>query len=364
MNYKQIFYFEYSFLLITGLILLVIKESLVSSIIFLLISLIVIAPSIFFENEQSRFISLVSLLLLSSIWPSFLFFLPGTLKIAFQRKSTLLLIVCFLFIVPLFIRESFSPLFQLIIFSLSMIAILLNLKEQSNRTLEKSLLEMQDESWEKQKLLEKKNAELLDSQESLLNLQISEERNRIPRDVHDNVGHFLSSAIIQVCAIETINQKQQLIHPLSQLKSTINDGMSNIRESVHNLHHESVNLDEISKLLIQDFHFCPVEFRGEIPRDLSNQQNKVLLMVLKEALSNIMKHSQASFVSISFERLTAFYRIEIKNDGVIATNNQTGSGIGIMNMRQRMNEVGGKLSINTHEDTFSLIIFLSKEENI
>lgn len=364
MKYKQIFYFEYSFLLIIGLVLLVIKESLVSAIIFLLISLIAIAPTIFFENEQSRIASLAFLLLLSSIWPSFLFFLPCTLKAAYQRKSTALLILSLLFIVPLFFRNNFPQIFQLIIFSLSMIAVLLNVREQDNRELERSLLEMQDESWEKQQLLEKKNTELLDSQESLLNLQISEERNRIARDVHDNVGHFLSSAIIQVSAIETINQKQQLVHPLDQLKSTINEGMTNIRESVHNLHHESVNLDEISKLLIQDFHFCPVNFIGDIPHNLSNQQNKVLLMVLKEALANIMKHSQATFVSISFDSLEAFYRIEIKNDGAFVSNDIASSGIGIMNMRQRVSEVGGKLSINTHEDNFSLIIFLTKEEKV
>ncbi len=59
------------------------------------------------------------------------------------------------------------------------------------------------------------------SQETQLALQIVEERNRIARDIHDNVGHLLSSAILQIGALEMINQEPKLKEPLENLSATV-----------------------------------------------------------------------------------------------------------------------------------------------
>lgn len=59
----------------------------------------------------------------------------------------------------------------------------------------------------KQQELSEQNKALALSQETQLALQIVEERNRIARDIHDNVGHLLSSAILQIGALEMINQE-------------------------------------------------------------------------------------------------------------------------------------------------------------
>lgn len=81
------------------------------------------------------------------------------------------------------------------------------------------------------------------SQETQLALQIVEERNRIARDIHDNVGHLLSSAILQIGALEMINQEPKLKEPLENLSATVHTGMDRIRQSVHDLHETSISFN-------------------------------------------------------------------------------------------------------------------------
>lgn len=175
---------------------------------------------------------------------------------------------------------------------------------------------------------------MIQSQETFIDLEISEERNRIARDIHDNVGHLLSSAIIQLGAIEAINQADSLKEPLTQLKVTIHTGMDNIRESVHDLHETSLSFRKGLDFLIADFQFCEVTIRGNIPENLTQEQDRTLLMVMKEALANVMKHSNATNVTLSFNELPAFYRLQILDNGTLAK--KSGSGIGLKSMQQRL----------------------------
>lgn len=80
------------------------------------------------------------------------------------------------------------------------------------------------------------------SQETQLALQIVEERNRIARDIHDNVGHLLSSAILQIGALEMINQEPKLKEPLENLSATVHTGMDRIRQmSMTSMRHRSLS---------------------------------------------------------------------------------------------------------------------------
>ena len=132
----------------------------------------------------------------------------------------------------------------------------------------------QDANWENESRLREQNDYLKSSQETEVALQIAEERNRIARDIHDNVGHLLSSAILQLGAIQAINQNKQLHLPLDQLNRTMNLGMDRIRESVHDLHHHSLPFPQALDLLLSDFQFCTVEGnRNTAKYSLSNTTN-------------------------------------------------------------------------------------------
>lgn len=356
---KYTYWLEYFFLFAVGSSLLASQGFPPTAVGYLLAAFLFCAPSRLLPKKIGpwlTFLLLFGSLLMDSVW---LFFLPATLRLTLQaaEKYDWLMIssLAFIFFAPdlsLFLRE--------LLLALGLLAIYLTLRERNYLRLRHQLLQLKDDSWEQQQLLQEKNQALIASQENFVDLEIAEERNRIARDIHDNVGHLLSSSIIQLGALEALNQNQQLEPAMVQLKETIHSGMDSIRQSVHDLHSDSLNLEKAVALLLADFRFCPVIVEGKIPA-LSSEEEKVLLMVIKEALSNVMKHSQGDQVILNFAELPAFYRLKISDNGPVLTEKKLTDGIGLTSMRQRIEKIKGQLHLQASAAGFSLNIILPKE---
>ncbi len=232
-------------------------------------------------------------------------------------------------------------------------------KDQRTTDLEKKYIVSKDTHWEKQQELSEQNKALALSQETQLALQIVEERNRIARDIHDNVGHLLSSAILQIGALEMINQEPKLKEPLENLSATVHTGMDRIRQSVHDLHETSISFQHSLEFLIADFP-SSVTIEGNLFEGLNETQQNCFLMVIKEALTNSIKHSHAKTVVLHFRTLPAFYRLQITNDGTSPQKNSA-PGIGLKTMRQRVQEQKGQVHIFQENQQFQLTIILPRE---
>ena len=94
------------------------------------------------------------------------------------------------------------------------------------------------DSGTRQASLEKK--ELTAQQDAEIEAATLQERNRIAREIHDNVGHMLSRAILLTGALQTVNKNEELYEPLQKLNASLNDAMNSIRESVHDLYDDSL----------------------------------------------------------------------------------------------------------------------------
>ena len=86
---------------------------------------------------------------------------------------------------------------------------------------------------QKKALAEKQNSEIYAA--------TLRERNRIAREIHDNVGHVLSRTILLTGAARAINKDQNLDSLLKGLDNSLNSAMDSIRSSVHDLHDDAVN---------------------------------------------------------------------------------------------------------------------------
>ncbi|MBO0451003.1 MULTISPECIES: sensor histidine kinase [Enterococcus] len=351
------YWVDFFFLELIGIFLLFQQGFKPHMIVYLLASILLAGPALLLRKTFGQSLGVFPLLILSFFWPMLLVFLPANLRIAWREEIIwswgLIVLIVLLF------QDSLSSPERLLIVCLSCFSLLLAWRGKKQEEVTEALLQLKDDSWEKQELLKQKNQELVQSQETFIDLEISEERNRIARDIHDNVGHLLSSAIIQLGAIEAINQSDGLKKPLEQLKSTIHIGMDNIRESVHDLHETSLTFEKGLDLLIADFQFSAVEIKGAIPEKLNQEQERTLLMVMKEALANVMKHSNATKVTFSFNELPAFYRLQILDNGTLAKKN--GDGIGLKSMRQRIEQIGGQLHISQTPNNFLIHIIVPKD---
>lgn len=350
------YWIDFCFLESIGVLLLVQQGFKPHNVVFLLASILLAGPALLMDRKWGQMLGIFSLLIMSFFWSILLVFLPANIRIAW-RKEVKWFWGVLLLLLPLLLEEPPLPE-RLLLVCLNGFAIILALRGKMQEEVTEDLLQLKDDSWEKQELLKQKNQELVQSQETFIDLEISEERNRIARDIHDNVGHLLSSAIIQLGAIEAINQSDTLKKPLEQLKTTVHTGMDNIRESVHDLHENSLSFEKGLELLLADFQFCEVTTIGTVPKHLSQEQERTLLMVLKEALSNVMKHSNATKVTLSFNELPAFYRLQVLDDG---TQTKThGDGIGLKSMRQRVEQLGGQLHLSKNPNGFLIHVVLPK----
>lgn len=209
---------------------------------------------------------------------------------------------------------------------------------------------MRDETREKALSLETRNRELREKQDYEVQLATLRERNRIAREIHDNVGHLLTRSIFQVSALQVVYAENEgLNQQLILVRQTLSDAMDNIRNSVHNLHEESIDLRQQLNLLTQQFTFCPVRLSydaGVLPGEVKY----MVIAVVKEALSNVARHSNATEAKVSFLEHPGFYQLIISDNGSRRDQKRQaggdGRGIGLQNMEERVRALGGVVRID------------------
>lgn len=214
-----------------------------------------------------------------------------------------------------------------------------------------------DSNRERSLLMEEKNKALREKQDYELYTATLRERNRIAREIHDNVGHLLSRSILLAGAIKTINRDEGLQQPLYDLEESLNTAMTSIRSSVHDLHDEAVDLETAARDLLGAFTFCRADFICDMSRSVPKDIKYCFLAILKEGLNNVMKHSNADLVVVRMREQPGFYQLVIRDNG---TNPQVQeNGIGLTNMAQRVQELGGCLHIHC-ENGFEIFITIPR----
>lgn len=220
---------------------------------------------------------------------------------------------------------------------------------------------LRDNSVEKEMMLKESTRHLVDSQNDQIYIATLKERNRIAREIHDNVGHMLSRSILQVGALLAICKDDTLKPHLTTLKETLDLAMNNIRNSVHDLHDESIDLQNALQGLVDSFTFCPVHFQCDISKQIPKNVKYCFLAITKEGMNNIMRHSNASRVTLTVKEHPAFYQLLIEDNGTTSlhSDNVSDNGMGISNMKERAEALHGILHIST-ESGFRIFVSIPK----
>lgn len=238
--------------------------------------------------------------------------------------------------------------------------------------LTRNFRQSRDDSEEHALLLSEKNKALLEKQDYEIYAATLRERNRIAREIHDNVGHVLSRSILMTAACKTINKNEALDPLLGNLEESLNGAMNSIRSSVHDLHDDAVNLEDAIKGLVKDFTFCPVTLTYDMSRQVPREVKYSLISITKEGLSNVMRHSNADSVNILLREHPALYQLCIEDNGTLgskisdiqtdADSNKmetVSGGMGLSNIRDRVKALGGTVQI-TQEKGFRIFVTIPK----
>lgn len=314
------------------------------------------------EHLYVRTIGLIIYLICCLYRTEFIYFLPLIAYDIFKKKGApflhSLLLLCMLGGI-LFNYYSFSQLIP--IFLAGLISVYLKQKTSTLDGLSRLHYESKNELESTASFLEQKNKALLEKQDSEIHIATLNERNRIAREIHDNVGHLLSRCLLQIGALMVLAKKDEVLYTrLGQIKETLTAAMNSIRSSVHDLHDESLDLETELNKLIQGFDFCHIHLDYDITTLPNNEVKYSFIAIVKEALANVIKHSHATEVEVLVHEHPAFYQLVIK-DNDLSTSSISSSGIGLYNMQQRISSLNGQFSIDTTKG-FKIFISVPKKK--
>ena len=259
-------------------------------------------------------------------------------------------------IINIFYIENEYALYSTIIF---LISIALKIKDIENYKLEKRYRDFTIDSKEKQLKLQSENERLIEAQDKGIELAISNERNRIARDIHDGVGHIISRTILQIGAILITEKDIKKKEPLEKVKASLDESMRELRRSLHNLQEDTINLKEELEKIINKYTFSEIVFNYSIEEIKNLNFNYSIIYIVNESLNNIIKHSNADLVEINLRETEDNIYILIKDNGSIKRDIKY--GIGLNSIEARVKTINGNLQIS-NENGFRIFINIEKEE--
>lgn len=177
-----------------------------------------------------------------------------------------------------------------------------------------------------------------------------QERNRIAREIHDSLGHSLTAQNIQL-ANALLYLRSNLDNAenfLSEAKKLGSHALKEVRHSVATLRSDPLQgklLTVAIAELMADLQYrteiiCHSQI--EIPHQLPKEITTTVYRIVQEALTNMIKHSQATEVKISLQLIAKELKVQIKDNGKGFNPKENTTGFGIQGMRERTKALGGK----------------------
>jgi signal transduction histidine kinase len=202
--------------------------------------------------------------------------------------------------------------------------------------------------------LETANRRLVDYAAQVEELAAVQERNRLAREIHDNIGHYLTIVNVQIEAARVTlgSDPSRALDALEKAQVIAKKGLSSVRESVAALRVSPVDnrsLEEAIAELVTETKSTGLSVQINVtgkPRAVDGKVALALYRVAQEGLTNVRKHSQASHVEVKLDFSHAGKTsLIVQDDGVGTTD--TGGGFGLIGMRERILLLGGDFRIET-----------------
>jgi two-component system sensor histidine kinase DesK len=175
------------------------------------------------------------------------------------------------------------------------------------------------------------------------------ERERIARDLHDVLGHTLSlitlkSELAGKLIERDAAQAKKEIHDVEQ---TARQALADVRQAIGG--YRSKGLVEEIKQARSTLETAGVKADvRSMPVTLSATHESVLALVLREAITNVVRHAQARHCLVQLERVNGHCRLEIQDDG---RGGSSAEGNGLRGMRERVEALGGIVERDTRRGT-------------
>lgn len=246
---------------------------------------------------------------------------------------------------------------------LSTAATLLSLRTAQLEREQERMRRTRDELQERALALEARNRDLADRQDYEVELATLAERARIAREIHDNVGHQLTRASLQAEALRVVHADEPgVAADFADVKRTVDEALQLVRAGVHALNDNAVDLSVQLERIVEGARSDggpQIELEVMTEHAPANVTN-CFAAVLREALSNAMRHAHAKTITVRCMEHPSFYQLIVTDDGANATpasSSNVAEGMGLASMRERVEALGGTFTAGPRAGTGGWRVF-------
>jgi len=193
--------------------------------------------------------------------------------------------------------------------------------------------------------------EIMKLKDAMSRLELSEERLRLAREIHDGIGATLSAMLMQIDYILSIDNLSNARGEIEELRNISDEGMDELRRAV-TLLRTDFDLGNMLSNMIERFES---RYNHKISSDIILKEHNLrpdellaIFRIIQEALTNVARHSEAKNVRLSVFIDGRDFEISIQDDG---KGFEVVSGVenhyGIVNMRERARLIGADLRIES-----------------
>ena len=187
----------------------------------------------------------------------------------------------------------------------------------------------------------------LKSHQEIEQLAVIAERERIARDLHDILGHTLSSIALKAELAEKLLQQEKHEHAkqhLFELHQIARNSLSLVRQTVSGYKHRGLSGEvmELCEKLRQNGFV--VDLNGEIPQ-LTPRAETAIILALTELTTNVLRHSNGNHCQIEFQQECNKILVRMRDNGEVE--NLT-PGNGLQGIQERLHALAGELQSSIH----------------
>jgi two-component system NarL family sensor kinase len=323
---------------------------------FVLLALLIIKTEIVYPRATNYLlvIELISFTWLSYTFGGILFLLPfSTLIAAFRTKPAPIIAIAwtvsgfFLLLIGIDSREIEIVTAVLVLWTTNA-ALLYAVNQFENKY--HQVEELYEELALSHEDLEGTRRRVLDHASQIEHYAQAEERNRIAKDIHDDLGHrlirvkMMSEAAIQLFDSD-VNRARSIVE---QIRDQLQESMERMRITVRKLiapDEGEVRRYALDRIVAESAEELGIAISFQVhglPRPLYPSMELILFKNAQEAITNAVRHGKASAITVELEFLLDSVALKISNNGALP-NEPIEAGLGMRGMRERIALIGGKL---------------------
>ena len=372
---KYMILLRYSYIVFFITFLIMYNEDISAKDITLLLIFIINNQIRYFKFENKKLFYVLSLVIEGTLgWYLYgllgnyggVIFIPMLIDLTYNFKKIYSAIFMVITVVLIAATNNSEDLILLLVEMIPILLLGIGAKEQNKKKVKAQ--DLYDELSEKDEKLKEANMELEAYVNTVEEIAVLRERNRISREIHDNVGHTLSTIRIQLGAMENLSRKScpQVSSMAKNLDEFAKDSLADVRAAVRAMKprefEEYEELIAISEMIKNFKKLTNIDIKMRTSENiwkLNSDQTMTIYRILQEFLSNSLRHGKATEVRIFLNFLEDNLRIHMKDNGVGC--NLVNSGIGLKSIKERVAIFGGTMEYYTKDgDGFELVMTMDK----